>query len=128
MREFQDKERRRRKLYSKASLIILILVIVFVAKGTWSVYLKAKESKRNSELTQKELDTLQVRHDFLQTEINELNTPEGKEKEIRQDFQVSKDGEQIAVIIESTSTVNTQVEEQSSMQKIWNSFLHIFNR
>lgn len=128
MREFQDKERRRRALYSKASLVVLAVLVVLFAKGTWNVYQKANESRRNSDLTQKEYDSLKVRHDYLEAQIGNLSTPEGKEREIRQNFQVSKEGEQIVVIVDSTSTVNTEVEEQGGMQKAWNSFWGIFHK
>lgn len=128
MREFQDKRKFRRVLYSKVTLAILLVLIALLSRATWNVYLKAGESRRNSELSQKEYDVLKTRHDFLKAQIESLNTPEGREKEIRQNFQVSKTGEQIVVIVESTSTVNTHVEEQGVMEKTWGSFWGIFHK
>ncbi len=128
MREFQEKRKLRRALYSKTSLVFLIILIGFMSKATWNVYVKAQESRHNSESAQKEYNSLKARHDFLKAEIENLNTTEGKEKEIRQNFQVSKNGEKIVVIVEATSTVNTQAEEQTGLKKAWGSFWGIFGK
>ncbi len=75
----------------------------------------------------KELAVLQARHDFLENEVKRLNTTEGKEQDIRQNFQVAKDGEQLVVIMNSTSTVHVNVEEESTMKKMWNRIKGIFH-
>jgi cell division protein FtsB len=126
MREFQDKRKIQRRLYSKVTIVALFILVALMAKGTWNVYVKAQDSRRNSELSEKEFETLQARHDFLKAQIESLNTTAGKEKEIRQNFQVSKEGEKLVVIVDSTSTVDTHVEEEGTMHKIWNGFLNIF--
>jgi cytoskeletal protein RodZ len=126
MREFQDKRKVRRVLYSKTVLVVLFILIVLLFRGTWNVYVKAKESKHQSEISKQELATVQARHNFLNKEIEHLDTAIGKEDEIRQNFQVAKEGEEIAVIVEATSTVNTEVEEQGALKKVWNKFIHIF--
>ncbi len=128
MREFQDKKRFRRILYSKTTLVVLLILMVFLAKAVWSVYLKDKESARNTVMASNELAQLQARHDFLTQELGRLKTAEGKEEEIRKKYQVSKPGEQVVVIVEATASLPVQIEEAGTLQKAWDSIVHIFKK
>lgn len=100
MKEFQRKRKIRRLLYSRLSLLILFILIALVAKGTWNVYTKERDSRKQLERVEEELAALEARDAALQNKIDRLKTSEGIEAEIREQFQVTKPGERMVVIVE----------------------------
>ncbi|MDD5068415.1 MAG: septum formation initiator family protein [Candidatus Pacebacteria bacterium] len=103
MLPLEEKRKFRRILYSKTTLFILCLAVFFVARATWGVYQKEKESSQNLAITERRFDELNKRNDYLSGEIKKLSSPGGVEEEIRQKFRVAKAGEQMAVIVDSTA-------------------------
>ncbi|MDQ3014243.1 MAG: septum formation initiator family protein [bacterium] len=112
MREFQEKKRFRRYLYSKGAVAILLVLVFFFGRASWGVYKKEQESGANAAQAQVSLKRLEDRQKILTDELNRLKTDEGIEEEIRSKFGVSKPGEQVVIIVEdkkATSTVPVPV-------------------
>ncbi len=128
MKEFQEKRRRRRMLYSKFSVVFMFFIVIVMARATWGVYQKEKESKVNMQLTDNSLAELQARHDLLGQQVEQLETPSGQEEAIREKYQVEKPGEQVVIIVNATSGVAVPDEGQGVLQKIWDGFVHIFKK
>ncbi|MEI7777075.1 MAG: hypothetical protein WCI52_00475 [bacterium] len=128
MKEFQEKRRRRRLLYSKFSVVFMIFVVIVMARATWSVYQKEKESRANMLLANNSLAELQARHDLLGQQVSHLETSEGQDEAIREKYQVEKPGEQVVVIVNATSGLPLPDEGQGVLQKIWDGFMHIFKK
>ncbi len=126
MREFQQKRNTRRKIYSKTTAVILFFLIILVGRGTWNIYQKYQESSQNADRVSVELAKLQGRQADLQKSLSHLDTDEGVEEEIRQKFQVSKDGEKVFVIVDSTSSASTTEEKAGFFGNIWNDIKNIF--
>ncbi len=127
MKEFQEKRRNRRKLYSKTSIVILAIIVVLLARGTWNIFLKQRESVANATATRNELRELQARHDLLETQTAHLQTPEGQEEAIREKYQVAKEGEHVIIMVESTSTAST-TQPNTSGNGFWASFIDLFKK
>ncbi|MDD5050867.1 MAG: septum formation initiator family protein [Candidatus Pacebacteria bacterium] len=121
MLPLEEKRKFRRILYSKTTLFILCLAVFFVARATWGVYKKAEESKQNLELTERQLDDLNKRNDYLSSEIKKLSSSSGVEEEIRQKFRVAKVGEQMAVIVDSQASEPTITDDSgdSWWARLW---------
>ncbi len=128
MKEFQEKRRRRRIIYSKFSVIFMFFVVIVMARATWGVYQKEKESQVNMQLTSNSLAELQARHDLLGQQVDHLQTPAGQDEAIREKYQVEKPGEQVVIIVNATSGVSVPEKEQNLLQKMWNSITHIFKK
>ena len=88
-------------LFGKIGLIVLVVVFALFANGAWGVYKKASFAKENRELAEKELHDLNEREAALQEEMTRLNTPRGLEEEIRQKFDVGREGEQLIVLVDA---------------------------
>jgi len=127
MKEFQERRKIKRKIYSKTSLVILLILIILLARSTWSIYQKEKESKQNIVIANNEVAELQSRHDLLQSQVELLKTPTGQEEAIRQKYQVAKDGEDMVVIIDSTSTPTSSVVNTNG-SGFWSGFMNLFKR
>lgn len=115
-----------RKLYSKPVLVILAILIVFIAKGTWGVYQKEIESRKNVAMVMNELESLEQRKVFLEAETEKLNSEEGKEEVIRQKYQVSKDGERVLVVVDKPLPVTDDESDKNFFSKMWHSVSGIF--
>lgn len=122
MREYKRKAKIRRFIYSPIALFVLILLIAFMGKATWSVYTKEKESRKNLINATAELAALEARKDNITKQIERLKTPEGVEAEIRGQFQVAKPGERMVVIAEEKRVAKEEPEKQSYISKFFDFF------
>ena len=124
MKEFQQRRKTRNFFYSRATQVVLLLLVVLLARSTWNVYQKSRESEARREIKEKELAELKSRAETLSREVARLNTPKGIEEEIREQFNVAKEGEQVAVILdEKNSTSTGEVQDEG----FWHSILRFFH-
>ncbi len=89
------------KLGKKIWILVLLIVFVVFANGTWSVYQKSSFASENRELAQKELEELKVREIALREELVRLETKRGLEEEVRQKFDVGLEGEKMIVLVDA---------------------------
>jgi hypothetical protein len=100
MPQRRTKRKSQRNFISKASIIFLLLLLVFLSKATYNVYGKARESAENLARVNGALAETQSRKESLLKHTEKLNTAQGKEDEIRHKFQVAKEGEKVIVVID----------------------------
>ena len=100
MREFQQKQIFKEKLYSKTTVFILLVLALLLAKGVVNIYIKERESRKNKEEAELELINMQNRAEELKQASERLKTPVGIEQEIRSKFGVAKEGEKVIMIVE----------------------------
>ena len=81
-------------------IVVLLVITVLFARGAWSVHEKAQFAKDNRVRAEKELSELTGRREALQEEISRLNTERGLEEELRQKFDIGREGEQLIVLID----------------------------
>ncbi|TSC56608.1 MAG: hypothetical protein Greene041679_508 [Parcubacteria group bacterium Greene0416_79] len=123
MREFQQKRKMRRALYSRVTLLVLLALLVVVARGALNVYKKERESRKQLDRVDAELSVLETRRAALAEQIERLKTPAGIEAEIREQFQVAKPGERMVVIVEEKGGEAAEPPQQRSF---FSRFLGIF--
>jgi len=110
-------------LYSRASLFVLLILIAITARGTWGVYKKEKESQRQLDRMTQELAAIAAREESLRTATERLKTPEGIEAEIREQFQVAKQGERMIVVVENKKgEAETTVPDKSLLSSFFDIF------
>jgi cell division protein FtsB len=123
MREFQRKKKIRNYLYSPAVFVFVTILVAFLAKATWSVYVKERDSRVNMERAADALVALEARKRTLTQDIGKLQTAEGLEAEIRQQFQVARPGERIVVVVdESKQSEPVRVEKASLVSRFFDIF------
>ena len=118
MREFQDKRKRRKALYSPLVLVILFVSLVIMIKAAWGAYLKYSESEEKLALSSLERDKLGNRRKRLSAQISRLETDRGIEEEIRNTFRVAKEGERLIVILDTPK----EADNNTVVKKHWWSF------
>ena len=123
MLEFQERKKIRRILYSKWVFAALIVALFFMTRAALGVYEKYNDSGENLRVASDDLNSLENRQNTLQSEIGKLSTTRGMEEEIRDTFQVAKDGEQVAIIVQPTSSNPVVVpSEPEPWWKFWTWF------
>jgi len=126
MLEFQEKNKLRNILYSKITLIALFVILIFIARATFSVYHKQKLSGENLAKAKEEVAEMKKREKMLNYEIDRLKTVRGTEEEIRKKFMVGKAGEQVIVIVDSDKTNKNDEAGNNEEESIWSKFLNLF--
>lgn len=122
MKQFQQKKRIRRILYSPIVLLILAIITVLLIRGCFGVYNKQKTSEANLERERMELQKLATRENSLSSSLNYLKTDQGVENEIRSKFRAVREGEKVAVIIDDqpTTSYSTTTQEHG----FWYNLFH----
>ena len=119
MKEFQRKQKVKKRLYSLPMLVFLFLVLILLAKAVYGAIEKQQESARYARELNQELVTLNERETELRTKIQELETEEGRDKEIKEKFTVTKGGEQVAIIVEPRQATVSNTSTNKTFWKSW---------
>ena len=122
MLQFEEKRKFRKVLYSKATLCLLFLVLAFIGRATYRVYEKERDSAENLAIVERQYNDLQKRDDNLHADIKRLSSSPGIEKELRDKFRVAKEGEQMAVIVDSQASTESENEPPAMpwYVQLWN--------
>lgn len=122
MKQFQQKKRIRKILYSPIVLLILGIIAVLLLRGSLGVYNKHKISEQNLERERFELQKLISREENLVSSLDYLKTDQGVENEIRSKFRAVKEGEKVAVIIDDKSPASSSTTTQE--HGFWYNLFH----
>ena len=125
MRNFQKKPGPRHFFQSKPILIILALILLIIIWNTFSLMGKMRETNRKKEVEEAKIADLESRKEKLLNDIERLNTIQGKEEIIRENFGVVKEGEQVIVIVEDKNEKEIIKEEESKFRSF---FRNLFDR
>ena len=106
MLDFQQKRKAKSFMYNRITIGILFVIMILTLRSTWSVYQKQMESQALKEISEKKFAELELRKKEINDKIQALNTTEGLEREIRSKFNVVKENENMAVILDDTSADN----------------------
>jgi len=122
MAEFEERKKFWRIFYSPLVFMVLLVVFLFMARAAWRVYGHVSVSSADRQRTEEELAKVNQREEVLKKNVEVLQTPQGVEDEIRAKFNVSKQGEGVAVIVDNhaTSTATaTPAKSRSWWQKLF---------
>lgn len=122
----RTKRQLKKIMYSKVVVVLLGVVFVMAAHSVWQTYTRLHEVSTQHAQSLAELQALQDRQQELQRDINDLNTPEGMERQMREKFGVVKNGEQEVVIVNPPTNGTTTTSKPSS-GGWWSSVLHFFH-
>ena len=112
-------------MYSKITIVLMIILAIFLARATWSVYQKNIESAKDMQGAQKEAAVLMSRQKILSDENTRLKTPSGFEAEIRSKYSVVKPGEDMYIIVDPKDAPPNMSSETMSW---WNKVKSFFGQ
>ena len=127
MKDFQERQKKttNRKKYSKTLLVVMLLILVLLVRGVFSVYAKERESQGEIDriLTQK--SELEKRHSNIAEQSDALKSEAGVESEIRNKFDVIKQGEGVIVIVDKQMPI-IEEDNRGVLKKFWDSVKGVF--
>lgn len=93
---------------------ILFIVLILVGMSAYQRYSIAVEMENRRETVELEADALREREAALDAEVRYLSDDRGVEAELRRQFDVAREGEQVVVIVDSVPETPIQPLSTSS--------------
>ena len=87
-------------LHSPITVVVLLLIVGLLSVSVYHRLVIERKAAAERREVESERAALVERRDELATEVEYLQDPAGAEREIRQYFDVAKDGEQVVVLVE----------------------------
>ena len=98
----ENRKRNNFKKIMRAPGVLLVVIVfsIILIGSTVSMASKSLETSKRKNLAEQEIKELALQKSELEREINNLQTEEGQEKIIRDKFRVTKDGEELVVVVD----------------------------
>lgn len=123
MRELEQKRKYKRYLYTPVTMVILLIIIFFLARGVLSAREKERLSEERLARAKVEASELQAKYASTTREVNFLKTEEGVDAELRLKYRLVREGEGVAVIVDDNPASAAQsLRKISPWQKFWGWF------
>lgn len=128
----------KRILFSRGMAIAIVFTVIFVGYGLASLIGKSIEASRSRKIAETRAIELQQKKEDLLEKITSLNSAEGQEAVLREQFPVVKEGEHVVVITDQGAQAdkNTKVgtvepsptvpTEEKTKGGFWNFFKNLF--
>ena len=120
-----------RILFSRGMVLALIFATIFVGYGLVSIVSKSIDASKARTMTEKQAESLRNKEENLSKKLTLLNTPDGKEAILREQFPVVRPGERVVVITDEAKTEeNLQAsiaEAPVAKRGFWNFLKNLFN-
>lgn len=126
MNSFKKKDKTeifaKKVVFSPIFLILFSIILAIFSVSTFRIYLKSR--KLHKERLEKEVmfETEKQKNEELKQKITEIQTPDGFEKNLRENLQVKKPGEEVIMILnpkEYGSKKNENTDKENFIAKIW---------
>jgi cell division protein FtsB len=102
-REFREKRRRFNWLYSPVVLVGLSVCAFFLGRAVWGLYGKDQDTAIRAASARQQVADLTAQQSALAADVTHLGTPEGVDEQIRATYNVIKPGENLIVLVGSTT-------------------------
>lgn len=110
MREFQQQKKRRYKishwLFSPLVIVALAVMVVLLGNSVWNLYGKERDAATELASVEAQNQALLANKATLSQKIGHLQTPEGVDEAIRATYNVAKPGENMVVIMNSSTATS----------------------
>lgn len=124
MKELRQKQIVKRRLYSTPVLIILLIITGLIIHSTYKIVQKYRESAGYVNVLKQKANDLTTRETQLKGDITRLGTDEGIDTEIKEKFNVSKEGEKVAIIVDQAdNSSNTATSTEHWWKRLWGSIM-----
>ncbi len=124
MKELRQKQIVKRRLYSTPVLLLLAVITGLTIRSTYQIVQKYRESAGYVDTLKQKANDLADREIELKEDITRLSTEEGIDTEIKEKFNVSKEGEKVAIIVDQTdNSSNTATSTEHWWKRLWGSIM-----
>lgn len=96
---------------SPLTYVVLVFLLFIFSYSAINTYTKSKVAKERTRQVEEELRKLKEQETGLKDSLNDMNTPFGVEKSLREKFGIIKDGEESIIIIDPPEVSEESVIE-----------------
>lgn len=114
------KRRKKNILNSRVLLLVLLIIAIFFANGAYKMYKRSKDTRNYLSSMSQRFEQLESRYKNTKEDLEYIESDTGKEKEIREKFNLAKEGENAIVIIDEDPVEIQTPEKKNIWQKIVN--------
>ncbi|MBI3633676.1 MAG: hypothetical protein HY226_05285 [Candidatus Vogelbacteria bacterium] len=125
MRDLQERRYFRRLLRSPLFAVFLSVLFLLLCNSVYRIYRKDEVARLNRIESDKRLAALKEKEEYLKTQISKLKTSRGVEEELRNKFQVTKDGEEVLVVVDDPGTTGDISRSPRDNGSMWDKFLKL---
>ncbi len=124
MFDFHQKRKLRSVFQSRFTQVILLVLSLLIFWSAYDRYLVAKEMSEKRLALEGEMAELEERQINLDKEVKYLSSDRGVEAEMRRQFDIAREGEQVVIIMDDdqatlTATTTPNNEEVRPWYKFW---------
>lgn len=114
-------------MYSKTAVFALFFLTILIAKGVYGIYVKETESRQEVMRLTKQKQELEARLEIVSKNAELLATEQGIETEIRNKFDVVKQGEEVIVVVDKEIPPAPE-EKKNFLEKFWGGVTGVFKK
>ncbi|MFT7507334.1 MAG: cell division protein FtsB [Acidimicrobiales bacterium] len=109
-------------IYSRPVIGVLLLIIFFLIMSVYERYGVERDMSERRALSETELEQLYDRKGQLEDRVQHLEGERGIEEEIRKNFDVAREGEQVIILVGDERVETDVVQEIVSKKEPWYKF------
>ncbi len=121
----------KRIVFSRGMALSIIFAVVFVGYGLVSIIGKSIDAAKARRIAESQALDLKHQQDDLSKKLADLNTSDGQEAALREQFPVVKDGEHVVVITGGDSqagAARAAPADNSTKDGFWNFLRNLFGK
>lgn len=117
MQNFQGRRRWKKMVYSKITILLLLILVILMSRALWRIHQKNQLALRESSKAEVKFLELEKQKNDLADKVKWLSTTRGQEESVRQNFSVVKEGEKVILVVEAkeASTTDLKVVEKGNL-------------
>lgn len=127
VQEFREKKTFRRLMESRLTLFFLVILVLVLSRSVFNIYMKERSAEIEKKSVLARAESLSEREAFLSKEVSKLKTENGIEQEIRDKYNVKRAGEEVIIIVDSTTTKQLEPIEKNFLGRVADWFQSIFD-
>lgn len=114
MFDFHEKRKIKSILYSKVVVGVLLTISVLLSISVYNRFVAAEEMQDKLDSRRAALQNLEERAEMLRAKVEYLDNERGVEEELRNRFDIAREGEQVVILVNKPNENKSTVGENSS--------------
>lgn len=118
-------------VFSRTTVLVVFFIIIFVGYGLFSLIGKSIDAAKGRKLAEAEAAELAKKQEDLSLKLSDLNTADGQEATLREQFPVVKEGEHVVVITGDDSDQSASIATLSNdteHRSFWSFLRNLFKQ